>query len=58
MLKTLISIGKQLGKERDEWDDLIDFPEVERTMGKENIPLQNMVAELVFDLDAEDVYVR
>ncbi len=58
MLKTLISIGKQLGKDRDDWDDLIDFPEVERTMGKENIPLQNMVAEVVFDLDAEDVYVR
>ncbi len=41
----------------DEWDDLINQVEVEKTMGKDNIPLNNYVAEMIFDLDAKDVYV-
>lgn len=57
MLKTLIAIGNQLGKEMDEWDDLINQVEVEKTTGKDNIPLNNYVAEMVFDLDVKDVYV-
>lgn len=57
MLRTLITIGNQLGKEMDEWDDLINQIEVDKTTGKDSTPLNNLIAEIVFDLDSKDVYV-
>ena len=57
MLKTLITIGNQLAKNMDEWDDLINYIEVDKTSGKDNAKLNNSIAEIVFDLDEMDVYV-
>lgn len=57
MLRTLIAIGNQRGKNMDEWDDLIDFVEAPIPEGKDKTPFNNYVAEMVFDIDAQDVYI-
>ena len=49
MLNTLIRLGKQLSEGRGEWDDIIDFPNIDREREK-NIKCH--IAELVFDLDS------
>ena len=54
MLNTLIQLGSQLSKGRGEWDDIIDFPNVAREREKK---IQNHIAELIFDLDSNNVYV-
>lgn len=54
MLNTLIRLGKQLSEGRGEWDDIIDFPNIDREREKN---IRCHIAELVFDLDAKIVYV-
>lgn len=54
MLSTLIKLGEQLSEGRGEWDDIIDFPNIRREREK-NIKCH--IAELVFDLDLNTVYV-
>jgi CRISPR-associated protein Csh1 len=53
MLTTLVRLGSQLSENRGEWDDIVDYPNID-TERKKNIPLY--VAELVFDLDRHDIY--
>ncbi|CAH0997180.1 hypothetical protein EMA8858_03317 [Emticicia aquatica] len=55
MLNTLIKLGSQLSHNRGEWDDIIDYPNIQQEKEK-NIKLY--VAELVFDLDNQDIYVN
>lgn len=55
MLDTLIKLGSQLSHNRGEWDDVIDYPNIQKEKDK-NIKLY--VAELVFDLDKKDIYVN
>jgi CRISPR-associated protein Csh1 len=52
MLTTLIKLGAQLSEDRGEWDDIIDYPNIENET-KKGIPLY--VAELIFDLDRQDI---
>lgn len=54
MLNTLIRLGKQLSEGIGEWDDIIDFPNIAREREKK---IQCHIAELVFDLDSNTVYV-
>lgn len=55
MLTTLIKLGSQLSHNRGEWDDIIDYPNIQKEKDK-NIKLY--VAELIFDLDKSDVYLN
>ncbi|HEY8690022.1 MAG TPA: TM1802 family CRISPR-associated protein [Chitinophagaceae bacterium] len=54
MLSTLIKLGEQLSDGRGEWDDIIDFPNTSKEREKD---IKCYVAELVFDLDLNTVYV-
>ncbi len=54
MLSTLIKLGEQLSDGRGEWDDIIDFPNIAKEKEKD---IKCYVAELVFDLDSNTVYV-
>ena len=55
MLNTLIKLGSQLSHNRGEWDDIIDYPNIQQEKEK-NIKLY--IAELVFDLDNQDIYIN
>jgi CRISPR-associated protein Csh1 len=55
MLTTLIKLGSQLSHNRGEWDDIIDYPNIEKEKNK-NITLY--VAELIFDLDQHNIYLN
>ena len=54
MLSTLIKLGEQLSDGRGEWDDIIDFPNIAKEQEKD---IKCFVAELVFDLDLNTIYV-
>ena len=54
MLSTLIKLGEQLSDGLGEWDDIIDFPNITKEQEKD---IKCFVAELVFDLDLNSVYV-
>lgn len=54
MLSTLIKLGEQLSDGRGEWDDIIDFPNIAKEKEKD---INCYVAELVFDLDLNTVYI-
>ena len=53
MLSTLINLGTQLSENRGEWDDIIDYPHVDKDL-KNGVSL--FVAPIIFDLDRKDVY--
>lgn len=55
MLTTLIKLGSQLSHDRGEWDDIIDYPNIEKEKNK-NITLY--VAELTFNLDQHNIYLN
>ena len=55
MIQTLIKIGSQLSHNRGEWDDIIDYPNIQKEIEK-GITLY--VAELVFDLDNQNIFVN
>ncbi len=54
MLSTLIKLGEQLSDGRGEWGDIIDFQNITKELEKD---IKCFVAELVFDLDLNTVYV-
>lgn len=54
MLNTLIKLGEQLSASTGEWDDIIDFPNIAKEKAKK---IKCHIAELIFDLDANTVYV-
>lgn len=53
MLATLLKLGEELSENRNEWDDIIDTPNVEKDRNK---GYNLYVAEIVFDLDEKRVY--
>lgn len=55
MLDTLIRIGKHLSENRGEWEDIIDVPDTTEEQSKGITPL---VAQLLFDLDANQVTIE
>ena len=55
MIQTLIKLGSQLSHNRGEWDDVIDYPNIQKETGKD---LKFYVAEIVFDLDNQDIFVN
>ena len=55
MIQTLIKLGSQLSHNRGEWDDIIDYPNIQKEIEK-GITLY--VAELVFDLDNQNIFVN
>jgi CRISPR-associated protein Csh1 len=54
MLNTLVKLGEQLSAGTGEWDDIIDFPNIAKEKAKK---IKCHIAELIFDLDANTVYV-
>lgn len=54
MLSTLLKLGEQLSENRGEWEDIIDIPNTEKEKQK---GYNLYVAELVFDLDQQQIYV-
>jgi len=54
MLSTLLKLGEQLSENRDEWEDIIDTPNTEKEKAKD---INLYVAELIFDLDQQQIYV-
>lgn len=55
MIDTLLKIGKQVSKGKDQWDDILDFVTYP-TINKKEQELKNYVVNLVFDLDEKRVY--
>jgi len=55
MLATLIRLGSQLSQNRGEWDDIIDYPNIENEKRK-NIRLY--IRQIVFDLDQQRIYLN
>lgn len=55
MLDTLIKLGSQLSHNRGEWDDIIDYPNIQKEKDKS---IKLYVAELIFDLDKCDIYLN
>lgn len=55
MLQTLIKLGSQLSHNRGEWDDIIDHPNIQKEIEK---GIKLYVAELVFDLDNQNIFVN
>lgn len=54
MLTTLIKLGEQFSEGREEWDNIIDFPNITREREKD---IKCFVTELVFNVDTNTVYV-
>jgi len=54
MLATLIRLGSQLSRNRGEWDDIIDYPNIENETRKN---IYTCIGEIVFDLDQQRVYL-
>lgn len=55
MLQSLIQIGQQVSQGRNEWDDIIDFPDVSKERDK-NFRLY--VAEMCFDIDESEILLK
>jgi len=55
MLATLIRLGSQLSQNRGEWDDIIDYPNIENETRKN---IHTCIGEIVFDLDQQRVYLN
>ena len=55
MIQTLIKLGSQLSHNRGEWDDIIDYPNIQKEIEK---GIKLYVAELVFDLDNQNIFVN
>lgn len=52
MLSALIQLGTLVSADRGEWDDIIDYPNIDNEV-KKRVPLY--VAEMIFDLDRRDI---
>ncbi len=52
MLSTLLTLGKQVSSEQDEWDNLVENPKFEEKT-KGGIPITNYVLVITLDIDKE-----
>lgn len=52
MLLTLIELGKQLSSNRNEWEDIIDLPNIAKEKEK---GIDLVIANVIFDVDAQEI---
>lgn len=55
MLQSLIQIGQQVSQGRNEWDDIIDVPDVSKERSKNS---RLYVAEILFDIDENEISLK
>lgn len=54
MLSTLLKLGEELSQNRGEWDDIIDVPNTDK---EKNKGYHLYIAEIIFDIDQQSIYV-